>query len=437
MSASPWIAWPAGTDPQKLSRSLYAAHESFLETGNPASPVRTVVLESWRRSMNSGVNPDVSEPPVDLLDDELTSYREAHPLAPIMPVVRRLLVADAVDNDLLVAVTDASGRLLWVDGSPRQRTRAETVHFVEGASWGESDAGTNAPAIALTADRSVQIFASEHFSRPVHMWSCSAAPVHDPVTGEILGAIDITGGDEVAAPHMLTLVRATAAAAEAELRLRHFQAGRRPPVPRRVSVPRGTPLGRPVARLDVLGRTHGVLRRGGEATALSARHTELLLLLASHPDGRSAEQLAVELHEHESALVTIRAEMSRLRRLLGDDLLTSRPYRLTEPVDTDVAEVRRQLDRGAHRLALDLYSGPVLPHSQAPGVVGIRAELRHRLRTALLRHATGDVLLRYAELPDGQTDVEIWRACLSALPAGSPRRTRAAAHLRHLDAELA
>ncbi|WP_279582985.1 hypothetical protein [Fodinicola feengrottensis] len=115
MSASPWAAWPAGTDPRELSRSLYVAHETFLETGNPAGPVRTIVLESWRRSMSSGVNPDVSEPPVDLLDDELASYREAHPLAPIMPVVRRLLVADAVDNDLLVArsPTRAGGCCGW------------------------------------------------------------------------------------------------------------------------------------------------------------------------------------------------------------------------------------------------------------------------------------------------------------------------------------
>src|SRR5947208_13916569 len=97
MSSSPWLAWPAGTDPDELSRSLYAAHESFLETGKPVIPVRSIVLESWRRSVRSGVNPDVSEPPVDLLEDDLRTYREAHPLAAIMPVVRRLLVADALD----------------------------------------------------------------------------------------------------------------------------------------------------------------------------------------------------------------------------------------------------------------------------------------------------------------------------------------------------
>ena len=66
-------------------------------------------------------------------------------------------------------------------------------------------------------DHAVQIYGSEHYRRSVQPWSCSAAPVHSPVTGELLGAIDVTGGDHVASPQMLTLVRATVAAVEAEL----------------------------------------------------------------------------------------------------------------------------------------------------------------------------------------------------------------------------
>ena len=45
----------------------------------------------------------------------------------------------------------------------------------------------------------VQIFGAEHFNRTVNEWSCSAAPVHDPTSGQVLGAIDITGGHRVAA----------------------------------------------------------------------------------------------------------------------------------------------------------------------------------------------------------------------------------------------
>ena len=44
----------------------------------------------------------------------------------------------------------------------------------------------------------MQIRSSEHFSRVAQPWSCTAAPVHDPTTGDLLGAIDLTGGAEVA-----------------------------------------------------------------------------------------------------------------------------------------------------------------------------------------------------------------------------------------------
>src|SRR4051794_4683883 len=183
--------------------------------------VRSVIRESWRRSLGSGVDPDGVAPPVELLDDDLIAYREAHPLASVMPVIRRLLVQDAEADRMIVAVTDAAGRMLWVEGDPRLRSRAAGMHFVEGARWAEDVAGTNAPGTALAVDHAVQIYGSEHYRRPVQPWSCSAAPVHDPVSGTLLGAIDVTGGDHVASPHMLTLVRATVAAVESELRWQH------------------------------------------------------------------------------------------------------------------------------------------------------------------------------------------------------------------------
>jgi hypothetical protein len=58
----------------------------------------------------SGVDPDGAPPPVDLLDDDLLAYRAAHPLAAVMPVIRRLLVADAEVDQMIVAVTDAADR---------------------------------------------------------------------------------------------------------------------------------------------------------------------------------------------------------------------------------------------------------------------------------------------------------------------------------------
>jgi transcriptional regulator of acetoin/glycerol metabolism len=131
--SNPWLAFPHGADRASVNRALHAAYETFLAGGVPDSTVRQVVLESWRRSVSSGVDPE--DPELLGPTDSLRDYRESHPLAAVMPVVQRLLVTDAAESGLIVAVGDAAGRLLWVDGERRLRSRAADMGFVEGAVW--------------------------------------------------------------------------------------------------------------------------------------------------------------------------------------------------------------------------------------------------------------------------------------------------------------
>jgi hypothetical protein len=422
--SNPWVAWPAQVDDvADLARRTAAAHDRFVEGAGDAGGVRPLVLESWRRSLLSGVDPERNLPPIDLTDDELEAYRDAHPLARLMPLVRRLLVDDAAEAGLVVAVTDAEGRLLWVEGEGGLRSQAEGMNFVPGARWGEQWAGTNAPAVALSNDHLVQIFASEHFARNVAPWSCTAAPIHDPITGSVLGALDLTGGDAVAGPHAYALVRATVAAVESELRFMHL----------------GLPPGESPAvatRLEVLGRAQASLTHQGRTHSLGLRHSELLLLLADHPEGLTTEQAAVLLNDHEVPLVTVRAELSRLRALVPSLGLDSRPYRLAVPLTTDIAEIHDELDRGQLGRALARYRGPVLPRSDAPDVRRMREELRAHLRAAVLAHQDADLLLSWAQTPDARDDVPVWRACLAALPLGSPRRSAVIGHLTALERGL-
>lgn len=405
-----YAAWPPGTDPDLLRRDVARAHEEFLATGQAGRPVRDVVRDSWQRSRSRGVDPEAMRAGPRMDGPELRDYRESHPLAAVLPVIRSLLVETAQDNDQLVAVGDARARLLWVEGSPSLAAAAERIGFTEGAVWTEEAAGTNAPGTALALGQPLQIYAGEHFSRPVHPWSCSAAPVRDPDTGSIIGVLDLTGGDHIAAPHALALVRATVAAAEAELRLLRLRR-RLPPVRRAGG-----------ARLEVLGRDRARFVSPYGTLDLSPRHSEIVLLLALHPRGLSADALAVRLHEEESAGVTVRAEMSRLRRLLGPGLLGSRPYRLLLPVTTDAGEVHALLARGAHRRALAAYPGPLLPASRAPSVAGTREELACELRRTLRHHADPALLVEWLERPENQDDMEILQAAVDALPPGSSRR---------------
>nr|WP_234367517.1 GAF domain-containing protein [Streptomyces pluripotens] len=86
---------------------------------------------------------------------------------------------------------------------------------------------------------------------------------------------------------------------------------------------------------------------------LSPRHAELLFLLAEHRSGRGAAALAEDLFGDPSRTVTVRAELSRIRRYLGG-LLRHRPYRFCEDVKVEVLFPDDPRD--------------LLPHSTAPTV---------------------------------------------------------------------
>ncbi|MDX3355982.1 GAF domain-containing protein [Streptomyces sp. ME01-24h] len=96
---------------------------------------------------------------------------------------------------------------------------------------------------------------------------------------------------------------------------------------------------------------------GGWSQELSPRHAELLFVLAVHRDGRSAAELAGDLFGDRTRAVTVRAEMSRLRRTLAG-VLDHRPYRFADGVEVEVVHP-------AHPAGL-------LPHSTAPAVRSAR-----------------------------------------------------------------
>lgn len=420
---------PDSGDGRGLRRYLHEAHHQFLCTGDADPAVRRLVADSWRRSVASGIDPEDSLAVTRLEEDTLAEIRAAHPLTAVMPVVRRLLVEDAADSGLLVAVSDAAGQLLYVEGDHRLRAAAESMHFVPGADWSEASAGTNAPGTALALDRPVQILGPEHLSRRVAPWSCSAAPIHDPDTGAMLGVLDVTGTDEVATPHALQLVRATAAAAEAELRIARLSRGE--------SRGRAVQVSWDAPRLAVLGRHAGLLTHGATSVGLSGRYSEMLLLLVSAPTGLTAAEMAVALSEEDQAPVTIRAAFSRLRGLIGPVRLASRPYRLETALDTDVAEVRTLLARGETRRAVASYAGPLLPGSTAPAVTRLRDEVHAVVRATVLDTRDADAVLSFADTPHGRDDYEVWEHALAVLPPGSPRRPQVVGHLALLDRELA
>lgn len=425
---NPWLALEIGADPVQRAARLREAHARFITGGgaSTSAPVRDVVADSWRRSLGAHVDPD-GMAPVDMVDSTLAAYRAAHPLSAAMPVLRDLLGTVAEDGEHVLAVTDAHGLLLWVEGHSGVLRKAEAMNFVPGASWDEAHAGTNAPGTALAMDHAVQIFAAEHFSTAVQRWTCAAAPIHDPRSGLLLGAVDLTGRDHLASPQSLALVQAAARAVEAHL------AG---VLPLRTLGDRSGAV--QLARLETLGLDEALLALPERSLRLSPRHSEIVALLADRPRGLSGEQLCLELYgECAVSPVTLRAELSRLRRLLGSQLLDSKPYRLRVPILADFQEVSRALESGSTAVAVHGYRGPLLPGSDAPGVVRLRNRLENELRAALLSGRDALLLAEWTRTPWGAEDLQAWEALLGACGASSPRLPLVAARVDELRHEYA
>lgn len=411
------------------------AHEDLLEQGTAPVGVRGVVADSWLRSVAAGVDVDASRPPITLDRDRLAEYRAGHPLATVFPLLYDVLGRAAEDCGSVMAVTDARGQLLWVRGQPGMLRRAESIQFVEGAQWDERHAGTNAPGTALRLDAPVTIKSAEHFVRPVQRWSCAAAPVHEPGSDAILGVVDITGGRDVDAPQTMAMVRTAARLAESELARHALATGSRRLVPGRAAFPADSrPL--PAIGLGALGRSECVVSIGGRFVKLSPRHSEIMVILASCPGGLTGDELAYLLYPADVMPGTPRAELVRLRALLGETLLASRPYRLTCEVESDWAAVTAQLAAGNVGVALRLYRGPLLPHSEAPGVAEVRTDLQRALRAAILAAGQAEFMLSWTRTRWGAGDLPMWQRLRAVLPAGSPLRPIVAATAARLDAEL-
>ncbi|MDO9354299.1 MAG: GAF domain-containing protein [Solirubrobacteraceae bacterium] len=381
--------------------------------GKTDPDLRPVIVRSWQRSQAAGVDPDHGVAPVKFGTDEVDRRWEEHPLSIAVPILRGLL--DGVgDSEHVALVCDADGSLLWIDGKPAMLDAAREVNLQRGSVWSEGAAGTNAMGTALAERHPVQVFSSEHYAEAVHRWTCSAAPVRDPLSGKVLGVLDLTGALGTAHPHSLAVVTMAANMVERELALKAERTG----------LTASTTL-------TVLGRERGLLRIGGRDHVLSRRHTELMLLLWLCEEGLSAEQLAIEIYGERGRPGSIRSELHRLRAQLGP-LLGERPYRLTERIACDVGEIERLVSADQIRDALGQYAGPMLARSEVPRIAELRDRVDDQLRAAVLASGEPDLLEAWLRTPTGRDDFEASRMLAVSLPREDPRRAAQRSRIRRL-----
>ncbi len=374
------------------------AWTSFVENGDGAEPlVRPEILSSWARS-EAAISTDVTHAP--LADEgETQELWQGSPLQTAVERVEAELRRTCEDGDLVVAVTDAQTRILWTYGGRVMRRKAETVNFVAGGRWDDQSVGTNALDLANRMNTPAMVFSAEHYAPIVHNWVCWAAPVHDPATGRQLGVIDLSTTWDRTHPIGLATARVMARLIETAM----------PPSRQHPTLVDDT--GEPGLVMTLLGTAE--TRLDGQRLLLNRRQTEVLALLAMHPEGLSLEHLhALVYGDQAVTLSTLKAEVSHLRSALGGQL-TSRPYRLPMPVATDVDHVLGLLRRGQVAAAVAAYGGDLLPGTNSPALGELAEYVAVAVREALLADPQPDAVVRYSEL--APYDSEVIEVCLASL----------------------
>lgn len=409
------------SDPAKYARALRRAHELVI-SGVPRPEIPVPLAESWRRSMALGISPDQHSPRHLHDPSEVLQLRREHRLRRVMPALQDLLADDSSSGRHLLVLTDATGEVLWRVGSREALRRADRLEFSEGADWSEAGIGTNAISQALVTGVPVQLFSAEHLVRTHHDWACTAAPITDPLTGTLLGVLDVSGPLDTISADTLRMVRCAVRVAESLLgtsdggpslgassSVGASRQGLREP-------------GVPVASLELLGDKPAAVLADGSRVPLTLRRAEILALLDSRSQGWTAEELAYELHGDAGTPQAIRTEMFRVRSMLGD-AVESNPYRLAAGLVgcSDSGWVLRLLREGRVAEALEAYTAPLLSRSGVLAVQLLRDQIDLAVGSAVRSSGDAGLLVRWLSTDMGAADFEAVEALGRLVGRGDAR----------------
>ncbi|MGC8511141.1 MAG: GAF domain-containing protein [Acidimicrobiales bacterium] len=357
---------------------LESVWRTAVEEHRSTPDARPEVFASWQRSSQT-VAVDLLGAPIREPVEVSTPFLESR-LGRASQVILEDLRDIAADGDLIAALTDESVTIRWLVGGRHMRRRADGVNFAVGGCWSEEAVGTNALALAHRLARPATVFSAEHYAPMVHDWACSSAPIFDPVDGRSLGVIDVSSPWTKHSPSLLTLVRALARNVEVQL----------------------TREGTEEREISATGTSELVIRVLGAAgvwvngvpVRLAPRQLEILAILVMHEHGLTLDELTALIYgDQPISPTTVKAELSHMRRLLGD-VLQSRPYRLRGRVDADHVRVLSSLSSGDLAAALDLYRGSLLPMSESPAISSWRHQIDVAVRNAVLRSRNPELLYR-------------------------------------------
>ncbi|PRY47591.1 regulatory Fis family protein [Geodermatophilus tzadiensis] len=199
-------------DEPALPESLPESLPDPALAGRSAAPR---VRASWRRSQGYGVPPDEVVPVfTGSPDTGSLLYECAHR-------VLSDLQSTIANEPVSLMVADPAGFVLARLGDDVSIHRAlDRVHLAPGFSYSERNAGTNGLGLSLADRAPTLVRAADHWVTDLRGYTCAAAPVLEPGTGELAGSINLTTWSDSSSELLLGLAQTAASATSALMAVR-------------------------------------------------------------------------------------------------------------------------------------------------------------------------------------------------------------------------
>lgn len=180
------------------------------------------VLKSHEKCSNLGISKDLVYSKKIIKNKEFKKIMEYNSeLVVIATPFMNKLYQFLKGSNFFVILTDRDGCILNVIGDESILKEGFNLKMFPGAYMDEKNMGTNAMSLALSEKIPVQISGKDHYVKPYHKWTCSAAPIKN-VNGEIIGTLDLTGYSENVHSHTLGMVVAAVTSIEKMIELNDY-----------------------------------------------------------------------------------------------------------------------------------------------------------------------------------------------------------------------
>lgn len=176
--------------------------------------LQPVVAESWKRCLESGLDPCGTPGQSVVAFADVRARREANAAMRGLALAEmQLLHSQIAGSNFMIALGDADGVVLDTISDQHFAASAAGRAIIPGSMWNEDERGTNALGLAAVTRAPMAIYGREHYFACHGHLSCMAAPIFG-AGGEILGLIDASCAYEARQQHTHALVRMAAAQIE-------------------------------------------------------------------------------------------------------------------------------------------------------------------------------------------------------------------------------